>query len=206
MANTKYIVKNFYKNIAQDVPPLLQYQFLVTITPGVGVRNGIEDGVDWDKLQLYCQGANVPRNQIGTADVNFFGKAFHMPTTTQPQHDWSTNIILTNNMNSYNELRRLVLKFSSIERNMGGIKTIPNLDIAIDILNQFSEVDDSQPRIILKGAYPTRIDAINLTYTDNARALTPGVQFKYQYSYFDMAHDRAATDSLEPGNVAPLGI
>ena len=98
MSNDKYIVKNFYKNIAQDIPPLLQYQFLVTITPGAGVRNGVEEGVDWDRLQLFTQGAAIPKNTIGKADVNFFGKNFHMPTTTQAAHDWSTNIILTHSI------------------------------------------------------------------------------------------------------------
>ena len=68
MSNDKYIVKNFYKNIAQDIPPLLQYQFLVTITPGMGVRNGVEEGVDWDKLQLFTQGATIPNVR---ADIQF---------------------------------------------------------------------------------------------------------------------------------------
>ena len=206
MSNDKYIIKNFYKNIAQDIPPLLQYQFLVTITPGAGVRNGVEEGVDWDKLQLFTQGAAIPKNTIGTADINFFGKAFHMPTTAQPQHDWKTSIILTHSMNAYNQIRKLMLKFSSLERNMGGIKTVPNLDIMVDVLNQFSEIDLTQPRIVLKGAFPVDLQSINLQYQEQAEAIKPEISFKYQYSYFDMAHDRNATDSLNPGNIAPLSV
>lgn len=207
MANSTYTVQNFYRNIAQNIPMLLQYQFLVTIIPGNGVYgDDVNKGVDFDKIQILTQAANIPRNTIGTADINYFGKSFSVPTTTQTQnqHEWKTNIILTNDMKEYNQLRNLMLKFSSLERNMGGIRTVPNLDIIVDVLDQFSQINKSQPRVILKGAFPTNLQEVRLEYKEQADVIKPEVTFTYQYSYFDMAHDRNMTDSLNPGNVAPL--
>ena len=194
-------VQTFYNTIAQTTPMLLGYQFLVTLTPGA---NGELKGVNWERLQLLCQSAQLPAKVIQKTEINYFGKNFHVPTTETPQHQWQTKIILTNNMDSYNELRKLMLQFSSLERNMGGIRTIPNLDIMVDVLNQFSEVDKTQPRIILKGAYPTNLQDIPLAYQENANIIRPNVTFTYQYSYYDMAHDKNNTDSLNPGNVAPV--
>ena len=108
-------------------------------------------------------------------------------------------------MDSYHELRKLMLRFSSLERNMGGIRTIPNLDITIDVLNQFSQIDDSQPRVVLKGCYPRQLDQIALQYQESAATITPNVTFVYQYSYFtNPGVDRNVVDSLNPGNVAPV--
>lgn len=205
MANSTYTVQNFYRNIAQNIPMLLQYQFLVTIIPGAGVYgDNVNQGVDFDKIQMITQSAQIPQNVMGTADINYYGKSFSVPTTTQGQHEWKTNIILTNDMKPYDQLRKLMLKFSSIERNMGGIRTIPNLDVIVDVLNQFSQIDKSQPRIVLKGAFPTTLQEVRLEYKEQADVIKPDVTFTYQYSYFDMAHDRNMTDSLNPGNIAPL--
>lgn len=204
MAND-YNVKNFYQNIAQNTPLLLGYQFLVTLIPGAGVDNYGLDNIDFKKLQLLCQSAQIPQKLIQTADINYFGKRFSVPTSEMPQHNWQTRIILTNRMDSYHELRKLTLKFSSIENNMGGIRTIPNLDIVIDVLNQFSEIDDNQPRIVLKGCYPKQLDQIPLQYQENATVITPNVTFVYQYSYFtNPGVDRNLVDSLNPGNIAPV--
>ena len=205
MAND-YNIRNFYNNIAQNTPLLTEYQFLVTMIPGVGVENYGLDKIDFKKLQLLCQSAQIPQKVIATADINYFGKRFSVPTAETPQHQWQTRIILTNRMDSYHELRKLMLRFSSLEENMGGIRTIPNLDIIIDVLNQFSEIDDTQPRIVLKGCYPRTLDQIPLQYQENANAITPNVTFVYQYSYFTnpIEGNVNLVDSLNPGNVAPV--
>lgn len=205
MANT-YNVKNYYQMIGQNTPLLLEYQFLVTIIPGAGVANyNVQNDVNFKRLQLFCQSARIPQKTINTAQINFFGKNFSVPTTDAPQHEWQTKILLTNDMTSYNELRRLMLRFSSPENNMGGIRTVPNLDIVVDVLNQFSEIDNSQPRIVLKGCYPKNLDTIQLVYQDNPAAITPNCTFVYQYSFFtNPGVDRNDFDSLNPGNVAPV--
>lgn len=204
MAND-YNILNFYQNIAKNTPLLTEYQFLVTMIPGAGVENYGLDTIDFKKLQLLCQSAQIPQKQIQTADVNYFGKRFSVPTSEQPQHQWQTKIILTNKMDSYYELRKLMLRFSSLENNMGGIRTIPNLDIIVDVLNQFSEIDDNQPRIVLKGCYPRTLDPLPLQYQENANVITPNVTFVYQYSFFTSPGvDRNTYDSLNPGNVAPV--
>lgn len=204
MAND-YNIKNFYQQVAQNIPLLTEYQFLVTMIPGAGVENYGLDSIDFKKLQLLCQSAQIPQKTIQTQDVNYFGKRFSVPTSESPQHTWQTNIILTNRMDSYYELRKLMLRFSSLENNMGGIRTVPNLDIIVDVLNQFSEIDDSQPRIVLKGGYPTQLDHISLVYQDNSELIKPNVTFTYQYSFFtNPGVDRNTYDSLNPGNVAPV--
>lgn len=205
MAND-YNIRNFYNNIAQNTPLLTEYQFLVTMIPGVGVENYGLDKIDFKKLQLLCQSAQIPQKVIATADINYFGKRFSVPTAETPQHQWQTRIILTNRMDSYHELRKLMLRFSSLEENMGGIRTIPNLDIIIDVLNQFSEIDDTQPRIVLKGCYPKTLDPIPLQYQENANAITPNITFVYQYSYFTnpIEGNVNLVDSLNPGNIAPV--
>lgn len=201
MAND-YNIKNFYQNIAQNTPLLVGYQFLVTISPG---DNSLKNLVNFEKLQLLCQSAQIPQKQIQTADINYFGKRFSVPTSEMPQHQWQTRIILTNKMDSYYELRKLMLRFSSPENNMGGIRTIPNLDVIVDVLNQFSEVADDQPRIVLKGCYPRTLQDIALAYQENSNLITPTCTFVYQYSYFTSPGvDKNVVDSLNPGNVAPV--
>lgn len=203
---SNYNVKNYYQMVGQNTPLLLEYQFLVTIIPGAGVANyNVQNDVDFKKLQLFTQSARIPTKVINTSPINFFGKNFTVPTTEQPQHEWQTKILLTNDAVSYNQLRKLMLRFSSPENNMGGIRTIPNLDVVVDVLNQFSEIDNSQPRIVLKGCYPRTLDTINLVYQDSAAAMTPNVTFVYQYSYFtNPGVDRNDFDSLHPGNVATV--
>lgn len=206
MADNIHNIKNFYQMVGMNTPLLLEYQFLVTIIAGQGMGEvyGMTND-DFKRIQLFCQSASIPEKRINTATVNYFGKNFSVPTTEQPQHEWQTSIILTNDMTSYNQLRKLILRFSNLEQNMGGIRTIPNIDIVVDVLNQFSEIDDSQPRIVLKGCYPRTLDTINLAYQDNADVIRPNVTWIYQYSFFtNPGVDRNDFDSLNPGNVAPV--
>lgn len=200
-----YSIRKFYQQIAQKVPLLLPYQFLITFVPG---EPALKDLVKWDELQLLCQAAQIPQSVINTQDVNYFGKRFVVPTTQQGQHTWTTRLILTNEMTAYHELRKLMLRFSSLENNMGGVRTVPNLDIEVDVLNQFSEDVNAdhthQPRIILKGVFPSNLDGSTFQYGENANIMNPTVVFTYQYAHFDMLHRKDLTDSLKAGNVANI--
>jgi hypothetical protein len=198
--NTSYI-KSFYTSIAQKVPLLLPYQFLITISCGE-TDTRIKNAVKWENLQLLCQSASIPQSTLNTQDVSYFGKRFTIPTTQQNQHKWNTTLIITNEMTAYNELRNLMLLFSNLENNMGGIRTIPNIDVIVEVLNQFSEVDVTQPRVILKDAYPTNLAQLDFDYKGDATVMTPQVTFTYQYSFFDMVHDRQSSDSLK--SAAPV--
>lgn len=195
------MIKNFYQTIAQQVPTLLPYQFLLTIVPG---ETWLKNLVNWQRLQLLCRAADIPENAINTSNVNYFGKNFHVPTAKKNNHEWSTELIITNNMDSYHELRKLMLQFSNLENNLGGRRTVPNLDIDVEVLNQFSEVDTTQPKVVLKGAFPTTLANLPLKYEESSNLITVNVTFTYQYFFYDMAHDKNETDSLKPGNVAPV--
>ena len=133
---------------------------------------------------LICQSATIPRRTLTTSQVAFMAKNFSLPATEQFTHEWQTTILLTQKMNVYTELRQMILNFSSLQKNSGGIRTIPNFDIELNILDQYSKINKNSPQIVLKGAYPTTVGDLQLQYEENSQVRPFNVTFTYQYSYF----------------------
>lgn len=200
MSNQKYSLRSFYNNIAQRVPVLLQYQFITTIQADNVMLNQSKYPNLCKGATLVIQSSTIPKRTLTTSNVNFYAKRFTLPATEQFDHTWSTKIIVTKDMGIYSQLRQMMLEFSSMRHNGGGIRTVPNININVDIINQFSETGknvDEVPRFVIVGAFPTQVGSLPLKYDQNStEPLKADIQWTYQYSYIDRHHKFGAGDPL----------
>lgn len=199
-ANQKYSLKSFYNNIAQRVPVLLQYQFITTIQADNVLMNQKKYPNLCKGATLVMQSSVIPKRTLTTTNVNFFAKRFTLPATEQFDHTWSTEIIITKDMGIYSQLRQMMLEFSSMKYNGGGIRTVPNINIIVDVINQFSETGkdvEDVPRFVIAGAFPTQVGKLDLKYNDAENtAMKAPIQWTYQYSFIDRHHKFGAGDPL----------
>lgn len=209
--NDYYTLRNYYGTIMQQVPVLLQYQFLCTFISG---NDPLGDNVtlnspefsSLNNLTLICQTGSIPKHSMTTTDVSFFAKKFTMPATQKFEHTWQCQFILTHDMAVYSDFRKLALKFSSMRYNGGGVRNIPNINIQMDLLDQFSQKGYSvnePPRFIMVGAFPTNVGNIDLKYNGgDSQAKKFNVDWTYQYFYMDRIHDSGA-QTADPLKYSP---
>lgn len=209
--NDYYTLQNYYGTIMQQVPVLLKYQFLCTFISGNdplgdNVTINSPEFASLGNLTLICQSGNVPKHTLTTTDVNYFAKRFTMPATQTFEHNWQCRFLLTHDMAVYSDFRKLAMKFSSMRYQGGGIRNIPNINIQMDLLDQFSQKGHSvnePPRFIMVGAFPTQIGKLDLGYTNaEANAMTFDVTWTYQYFYMDRIHDSGA-QTADPLRYSP---
>lgn len=186
-------LKDYYNQMVRKKPLLLEYQFLIKFKPKNGFDKQFKNLNEYNGL--ICQSGTIPKRTLTTSTVSFYAKNFSMPATEQFDHTWKTTILLTQKMSVYSELRKMLLLYSSLENNSGGIRTIPNFNIELDILDQYSEINKNTPTIMLYGAFPTNIGPIQLQYEESSNTKTFDVTFAYQYCAF--GHDADVVDPLE---------
>jgi len=80
----------------------------------------------------------------------------------------------------YKQMRLWQEMMSSIARNSGGNKTIPNVRGEIELLNQFG--DKAQTRYWVEGIFPTTVPAVSMQYSEgNSNIKDAQVTFAVQY-------------------------
>lgn len=190
-----YNLQYFYNQIMQKSPVLYKYQFVVEFIQGGTMQDGVGGLYDFNlfnnnpalpdqNFTYYAQSASLPKFQIQKADVPYYGTAFRVPTVLTFDHDWSCRILIEQDMVMYEKLRAWQKMISSLEQSGGGIKTIPDISLRINMLNaQHTEFTRSY---VLTGVWPTSIPEIPLKYENNvSTAMTIDAKFKYQYCYPD---------------------
>ena len=137
-----------------------------------------------NNFSYYAQSATLPAVTVNKADIPYFGKAFHVPTSIQYEHDWTIKFLLTENMNIYEGLRQWMLMFSNLRLSGGGYKLVPNIDMRISLLNAAQTHFTSSQ--VLVGCWPNDLSDLKQEYKDNDNNVaTCNLKIKYQYCYRD---------------------
>lgn len=210
MATTtnSYHLKNFYNQIMKTNPLLYPYQFVIEFVQGGTMGDGFGGTQTFDlfdnssnpdeNFTYYAQSGSIPKFTVNKAAVNYYATEFRTPTVIQYEHDWSVKILLEQDMIMYEKLRTWMKLMTNLENSGGGIKTIPNINMRISLMN--AEHTYFTTSYVMVGIWPTQIPKINLKYeSGSSQAMTLDCKFKYQYCYRDDAFD-LSQDPLDVKN------
>lgn len=204
MATTtnSYHLKNFYNQIMKTNPLLYPYQFVIEFVQGGTMGDGFGGTQTFDlfdnssnpdeNFTYYAQSGSIPKFTVNKAAVNYYATEFRTPTVIQYEHDWSVKILLEQDMIMYEKLRTWMKLMTNLENSGGGIKTIPNINMRISLMN--AEHTYFTTSYVMVGIWPTQIPKISLKYeSGSSQAMTLDCKFKYQYCYrddeFDLSQD-----------------
>lgn len=208
MANNQYNMQGFYNQLMKHSPMLYKYQFVVEFIQGGSMNDGygeqsftlFNNSQEADQnFSYYAQSASLPKFSVQKAKAAFYGNEFRVPTVIQYEHDWSIKVLLEQDMIMYDKLRAWMDIISDLKNNGGGLKTIPNINMRILLLN--SQHTEFTTSYVLTGVWPTNVGEIGLAYKqDDGEAKTIDLKIKYQYCYEDPNFDTKA-DPLNAQNV-----
>ena len=122
---------------------------------------------------------------INKTDVNFYGAKFHVPACKTYEHDFSTNILIDQDMIMYKKLETWLKMISRYEISGGGIKVIPTCKLRVKLLD--SEHQYFTTSVVMDGAYITSLAATTFDYNGgpDVTPITVAATFKIQYYYRD---------------------
>lgn len=196
-------LRNFYTNITKKRPLLNGHQFVVQFIGG-GSAAGASLTSYSNKLgalftgqqmfSYYAQGASIPTATLGKATANYFAGKFHVPTVRTWDHNWSTQLILDQDLFMYHVIREWMDLMSSYRFNGGGLRVLPDVNLRVKVLD--STHQHFTTSFVLCGVWPKDIGQIQLQYQDSAQVNQLSVSFSYQYSFEDPDLDMS-TDPLK---------
>lgn len=150
-------------------------------------------------FSYYAQSAKLPKFSIKRAKAAYYGIDFRVPTVITFDHSWTCKILLEQDMIIYEKLRDWYKLISDLSKNGGGIKTIPNINLRISLLN--AEHTHFTTSYVLTGVWPNKIPELSLAYkADDNEAKMLDVEFKYQYCYKDDSF-KSDDDPLNAANI-----
>ena len=189
-----YHLNSYYNNLTKKKPLLYKYQYVLDFVGNGGFWVDqdfkpftlFNDNTDdpSQNFSYWAQSASIPGFNINKTDVNFYGAKFHVPACKTYEHDFSTNILLDQDMTMYKKLDTWLKMISRYEISGGGIKTIPTCKLRIKLLD--SEHQYFTTSIVMDGAYITSLAAAQFEYSGpDVGPLTVAATFKIQYYYRD---------------------
>lgn len=217
-------IANFYKEIQNQSGLRLSYQFLVRLAFPEGILrdrgvNTSYDNVIWRQLGItdpytlneltnpnpqdptrnlifFAQGTSVPQTRINTVQVEYFAQSFRFPSIITYDENWSLSILLDEKLTIYRQLVAWQELISSIARNNGGNKTIPNVYGDVQLLNSFGNA--IQRRFTIEGIFPNSVPRLSMRYQDGGGSpmMLDPVQFTMQY-FRQVPVDQVPTDPFK---------
>lgn len=178
MANNGiHTIQEFFSNL-QKKGRLLDHRFGITIT-----KSGFED------IHLYGQSTTIPRRKINTAEVEYFGQKFPIPTTIDEGQSWAIKASADADNDIYNRFREWQEVHASWAKSGGGSKTVSNVNAYIDIYN--ANMDKIVDTFCLKGIFPDDVGDIDLDMSGDG-IVTFDVNFVFILCY----NSKRGTDPL----------
>ena len=208
MANNERNIAKFYQAIQNGDGLRYGYQFLVKINFNQNVfafrgnntsfdsvifkQLGITTIKDLDSLinpnpdntvdfSFYARGTNIPQTTLTTTPVSYFATGFRFPGLMQYEKNWNVTILLDSQLNVYRRLRLWQELISSIVRNNGGNKTIPDVKGDVQLLS--NDGKNVQRRFLIEGIYPTNVPQIDMKYAEGSNQIKE-VQVTFATQYF----------------------
>ena len=178
-------LKQYYNILANNQGLLYAYQFVAEFY-GDCTQFGINSGGNGrDNISYYIQSADIPGVTLTTAKTPYFGTEFRAPGVKTFTHTWNCNIILMQDLQIYKNFIQWMEAISSLKKDGGGIKQIPNSSVRISILSPDSK--NKEQSFVLEGVWPNSVGDITLKYENgggNPITSFP-IGLKYQYVYRD---------------------
>jgi len=149
-------------------------QFKVTLSfPGYA-----ETGGETSDLSYLCTATSIPGQSLGTVAVPFRGRVLNLvgDRTFSP---WSITVLNDTNFKIYRAFERWMNGMNNMTDNEGLTNPVNyQKDIIVDHLDRNGA---TLKRYILRGAFPTTLDDIGLSASDNDSVETFGVALTYQW-------------------------
>lgn len=190
-----YHLNSYYNNITKKKPLLYKYQYVLDFVGNGGffvdqdfkpftLFNDNPDDPS-QTFSYWAQSASIPGFNINKTDVNFYGAKFHVPACKTYEHDFSTNILIDQDMIMYKKLETWLKMISRYEISGGGIKVIPTCKLRVKLLD--SEHQYFTTSVVMDGAYITSLAATTFDYSSgpDVTPITVAATFKIQYYYRD---------------------
>lgn len=208
-----YHMSGFYNQIMKSSPLLYPYQFILEFIPGgTYVLNdgstkstneftlfNVDPNRPDENFSYYAQSASIPKFSLNKANVNYYSTQFRVPTTIQYDHSFQCKMLIEQDMIMYEKLRTWAKMISDIRNNGGGIKTIPEVSLRLNLLDSTHAYFTNS--FILTGVWLGKVPEIQLAYKDSdTTPLTVNVDFKYQYCYQAEDDDLQKWDPLSASN------
>ena len=131
-------------------------------------------------LTFFAKSTSLPKTTITTAKVEYLAQSFELPGIVTYDKQWTINVFFDSQLSIYRELRLWQEMMSSIARNNGGNKTIPNVRADIQFLDNYGE--EITRRYFVEGIYPTDVPEIQMNYKQGSSSIKEGaVTFAMQY-------------------------
>lgn len=116
-----------------------------------------------NNLTFLAQSTSLPQTKINTVKVDYFAQGFRFPGLIEYDKTWNINILLDQQLSIYRQLRLWQEMMSSIARNNGGNKTIPNVRGDIQLLDQYGR--QIERRFFVEGIFPVTVPPIEMVYS-----------------------------------------
>ena len=149
-------------------------QFKVTMPfPGYAQVGGeIED------LAFLCTATTIPAMTVGNINVPFRGRQIKI-AGDRTFADWAVTVLNDTNFKLRNAFERWQNGINNMTDNEGLSNPV---DYQVDaFLDQLDRIGNTLKSYTLRGAYPTEVGSIELSYSENDAVETFGVTFQYQY-------------------------
>lgn len=146
-----------------------------------------------NNLTFLAQSTSLPQTKIGTVPVAYFAQGFRFPGLIEYDKQWTINILLDQQLTIYRQLRLWQEMMSSIARNSGGNKTIPNVRADIQLLNQYG--NQIERRYFVEGIFPTDVPNIDMTYNQGSSNIKR-IDVQFQMQYFRQVDPSSPTTDL----------
>jgi hypothetical protein len=149
-------------------------QFKVTMPfPGYAQVGGeIED------LAFLCTATQIPAMTVGNINVPFRGRQIKI-AGDRTFGDWAVTVLNDTNFKLRNAFERWQNGINNMTDNEGLSNPV---DYQVDaFLDQLDRNGNTLKSYTLRGAFPTEVGSIDLSYSENDAVETFGVTFQYQY-------------------------
>jgi hypothetical protein len=157
----QYHLGTVYGGITKQKPLLYKYQYILEFVGGNGYwDSGVfktftlfdnDDNNPDQNFTYWAQGATIPQFEIPAAKVSYYATEFRVPGCMKYTHDFSTKILLDQDLTMYNKLDTWLKMISRLQLSGGGIKVIPTIKLRIRLLD--SEHQYFTTSFIMDGVY-----------------------------------------------------
>ena len=148
------------------------HEFQVTLS-GAGGGNLDND------IKFFAQAAKLPGLTISESEVKFQGLGFVLPGIVTYEHEYDFEVLCDTNMNTYEDVKAWMARFSNLAMSTGGDKRVPDTKIYLDLLDTTLSSTVRQYEMI--GVWPASISALDFSHEGAAEPMKFTLGLKYQY-------------------------
>lgn len=150
-------------------------QFKVTL-PFPNYAGGTDETSD---LSFLCTATGIPGQDIPMVTVNFRGRQLKLAGDSRTFADWSMTILNDTDFKLYRAFERWMNEINNMTDNEG--LTNPT-DYQVDgFIDHLDRDGNSIKKYTIRGAFPTSLDGIALSYGTNDAIEDFGVTLSYQW-------------------------